>query len=294
MEINKVGVIGLGAMGTGIAQVIAQSGYKTYVTDMDQGLINSAIGKIERSLFKMIEKDRLSQDEKSQIMARLISKSEIEGLEECDLVIEAIFEDLEEKKKIFQSLDKVCSGKTIFASNTSTLSITNLAAATGRPERFLGLHFFNPPAVMKLVEVTRTIITNPEVLETAVRFVKSIDKVAVMARDNAGFIVNLLLTPYLFDAMRALSGGVASVEDIDNSMTLGCGHPMGPLKLADFIGLDVLVQGGSVLFEEYKDKRYAPPPILHRLVALGFCGFKSGKGFYDWSNPKEPVPMPFE
>lgn len=293
MEIKKVGIVGLGAMGSGIAQVVAQSGYEAYITDMRQDLIDMAIGKIQKSLSKLVDKHRISQEDKSQTMERLISQAEIEGLRECDLIIEAITEDLMEKEKIFQALDKVCSDKTIFASNTSTLSITEIASCTRRRERFLGLHFFNPPSVMKLVEVIRTIITDHDALEDTTRFIKSLDKVPVMVKDRAGFIVNYFLAPYLYDAMQAVSCGVASVEDIDNAMVLGCGHPMGPLKLADLIGLDVLAKGGVVLFQEYKDKRFSPPPILNRLVALGFLGVKSGRGFYDWTDPEQPVPIDF-
>jgi 3-hydroxybutyryl-CoA dehydrogenase len=294
MEIEKVGVVGVGAMGTGIAQVVAQSGYKVYITDVSQDLIDSAKKKIHQSLSKLADKGKITQEDSSQIMDRLHGQLEIEGFGDCDLIIEAVIEDLEGKRKVFTGLDRVCSDKTIFASNTSTLSITDLAAATERRDKFIGLHFFNPPTVMQLVEVIRTVITDQEVLKTATNFVKSINKVPVITKDNAGFIVNYLLTPYLFDAMRALSDGIASVEDIDKSMTLGCGHPMGPLKLADFIGLDNLVRGGTVLFNEYKEKRYSPPAILKRLVTLGFLGYKSGRGFYDWTDPKEPVPILFE
>ena len=294
MEIEKIGVVGVGAMGTGIAQIVAQSGYKVYITDVSQDLIDSAKQKIQKSLSKLADKGKITQEDCSQTMERLHSQLEIVGFGDCDLIIEAVIEDLEEKRKVFETLDKVCSDKTIFASNTSTLSITDLAAAIERRDRFIGLHFFNPPTVMKLVEVIRIVITDQEVLKTATNFVRSINKVPVITKDNAGFIVNYLLTPYLFDAMWALSDGVASVEDIDKSMTLGCGHPMGPLKLADFIGLDNLVHGGTVLFNEYKEKRYSPPAILKRLVTLGFLGYKSGRGFYDWTDPKEPVPILFE
>ena len=294
MEIEKIGVVGVGAMGTGIAQIVAQSGYKVYITDVSQDLIDSAKKKIHQSLSKLTDKGKVTQEDSSQIMDRLYGQLEIEGFKDCDLIIEAVIEDLEGKRTVFKGLDKVCSDKTIFASNTSTLSITDLAAVTERRERFIGLHFFNPPTVMQLVEVIRTVITDQEVLKTATNFVRSINRVPVITKDNAGFIVNYLLTPYLFDAMRALSDGIASVEDIDKSMTLGCGHPMGPLKLADFIGLDNLVRGGTVLFNEYKEKRYSPPAILKRLVTLGFLGYKSGRGFYDWTDPKEPVPILFE
>ncbi|EFK08409.1 putative 3-hydroxybutyryl-CoA dehydrogenase [delta proteobacterium NaphS2] len=294
MEIKKVGVAGLGAMGTGIAQVSLQSGYEVIAVDIDQTLVDRAVQQIEKSFLKMVRKEQISPEKKDESMSRLMGETEMAALKDCDLVIEAAFEDLEIKTKIFQSLEEICSDKTIFASNTSTLSITDLVARTGTGGRLVGLHFFNPPTVMKLVEVIKTITTDDEVLKIATDFVKSLNKIPVMTGDGAGFIVNRLLTPYLFDAMNALAQGVADVNDIDNAMALGCGHPMGPLKLSDFIGLDILIKGGTILYEEYKDKRYAPPAIMKRLVALGFTGFKSGSGFYDWSDPKHPVPRSFE
>lgn len=294
MEIKKVGIVGLGTMGSGIAQVVAQSGYHVYVTDIVPMMIEKAWGNIRKSLSKMVEKGQLSENDQAQALERLIIKPEISGIEGCDLVIEAVTEDVHEKQKVFEVLNKGCLDTTIFASNTSTLSITELAACAKHRERFIGLHFFNPPTVMKLVEVIKTFVIDDDVLRTSVEFVKSIGKVPVIAKDRAGFIVNYFLAPYLYDAMRAVSEGVASVKDIDDAMVLGCGHPMGPLKLADLIGLDLLAMGGAVLFNEYKDKRYSPPPILNKLVALGFLGAKSGRGFYDWSDSTQPVPVDFD
>ena len=227
MDIKKIGIVGLGTMGRGIAQVAAQSGCEAYVTDIEEDLIKKAIKKIEKSLSKMVESEEISDKQKSQIMDRLIVQTKLGGLSTCDLIIEAVTEDFQEKKKIFAVLDKVCLDRTIFASNTSTLSISKLAACTKRGDRFIGLHFFNPPTHMKLVEVIKTLVTERDVLETATDFVRLIGKVPVVATDRAGFIVNYLLGPYLYDAMRAVSEGVASVKDIDDAMVLGCGHPMG-------------------------------------------------------------------
>ena len=224
------------------------------------------------------------------MLTRLSGTTSFESLAACDLIIEAVFEDLQVKKDLFQSLDRVCKKETIFASNTSSLSVTDMAASTSRQAQFVGMHFFNPATVMPLVEVIKTIATDTDVLQSVIDFAKSVGKLPVLAKDNAGFIVNLLLTPYLMDAVRAVSEGVATVEHIDMGMKFGCNHPMGPLMLVDFIGLDVLVKGATSLFEEYRDKRYAPPPILKKMVTMGYLGLKSGKGFYDWSDPKHPVP----
>ncbi len=293
MKIAKVGVVGLGAMGAGIAQSFLQAGYTVHVTDVMPKQVEAGLKRISQALQKLVDHEQLPGNELTPLMGRLTSGTDLQGHRTCDLVIEAVIECLAEKQKVFQLLDTECEEKTILASNTSTLPVALLAAATKRPAKVLGLHFFNPAAVMKLVEVTRTLVTSEETLESAVELVKSIQKTPVLAKDKAGFIVNRLLTPYLFDAMRALDEGLASVEDIDNSMVLGCGHPMGPLKLADFIGLDVLGQGAASLFDEYKDARFAAPIILKRLVSMGFVGVKSGKGFYDWSNRKNPLPNKF-
>lgn len=293
MEIKKVGIIGLGAMGAGIAQATLQAGYEVYVSDISTKQIEVGLAQINSSLTRMVEKEQLTKNEKANMMERLTSGTDLDGCTTCDIVIEAVIESLPEKKEVFQQLDRVCPDTSILASNTSTLPITLLAASTSTPKRVLGLHFFNPAVVMKLVEVTKTVITPADVLETAITYVKSINKTPILAKDKAGFIVNKLLTPYLFDAMRAVDEGLATVEDIDNGMSLGCGHPMGPLKLSDFIGLDVLSHGAETLFDEYKDARYAAPTVLKRLVAMGFLGVKSGRGFYDWSDRKKPTALTF-
>ncbi len=292
MKIEKVGVIGLGIMGAGIAQVSAQAGYQTYVNDMSQEIIDNALKGIEKSLARLNEKGKISDEEKREVMARLVPRPNMEDFTDCHLVIEAVAEEMGVKKEVFTTLDKGNSDDLILASNTSTLPITEMAASVKHPERFVGLHFFNPAPLMKLVEVVKTPITDPDVLETAKAFVKSLDKVAVVTKDRGGFLVNLLLTPFIYDAMRALDNGLGSTADIDNAMVLGCGHPVGPLKLADYIGLDILAKG--VLFDEFKEKRFSPPAILRRLVALGFYGRKSGRGFYDWSDPKNPVPVSYD
>jgi 3-hydroxybutyryl-CoA dehydrogenase len=212
----------------------------------------------------------------------------LNDLADCDFIIETVFEDIDVKIEIFKALEPICKPDAIIASNTSSLSITRMAASTSRASRFVGLHFFNPPVIMPLVEVIKTVALAPEVLTEAIDFVRSLGKTAILAKDDAGFIVNLFLTPYLMDAMRGVGEGVATVQDIDLGMKLGCNHPMGPLMLADFIGLDVLCNAANILFDEYKEKRYAPPPILTKMVAMGYLGNKSGKGFYDWSDPRNP------
>jgi 3-hydroxybutyryl-CoA dehydrogenase len=292
MKIEKVGVVGLGVMGAGIAQVTAQAGYRTDVHDISREIIDMAVTGIERSLARLAEKGNISGEELTKSKGRLTPRLELEGLKDCDLVIEAVAEDIGVKKNVFVTIDKVNSDQMIFASNTSTLPIAEMAAGVKHPERFVGLHFFNPAPLMKLVEVVKTPVTDPEVLETAKTFVESLGKVPVVTKDRGGFLVNLLLTPFIYDAMRALDNGMGNTEDIDRAMVLGCGHPIGPLKLADYIGLDILAKG--VLFDEFKEKRFSPPAILRRLVALGFYGRKSGRGFYDWSDPKNPVPIDYD
>jgi len=292
MKIEKVGVIGLGIMGAGIAQVTAQAGYRTYVHDMTREIIEKAVHGIEQSLGRLVEKGKIPDEELTSAMDRLIPIRHLEDLRDCDLVIEAVVEDIGVKKNVFAGLDRVHSEHMIFASNTSTLPITEMAAGVKHPERFVGLHFFNPALLMKLVEVVKTPVADPQVIETAKTFVESMGKVPVVTKDRGGFLVNLLLTPFLYDAMRALDNGLGSTADIDRAMVLGCGHPIGPLRLADHIGLDVLARG--VLFDEFKEKRFSPPAILRRLVALGFYGRKSGRGFYDWSDPKNPVPVSYD
>lgn len=290
MTIKQVGVVGCGAMGAGIAQLSLQAGYSVIVREMDETLLHKGMDRVKNGLEKLLQKGTLSATDKDAMLQRLSGTVSFGELAACDIIVEAVFEDIQIKKDLFKNLDSLCKKETILASNTSSLSVSDMAAATSRPAQFIGMHFFNPATVMPLVEIIKTIATSPDTLQTALDFSKSLGKVPVLAKDNAGFIVNLFLTPYLMDAMRAAGEGVASVEHIDMAMKLGCNHPMGPLMLADFIGLDVLIKGAATLFEEYKDKRYAPPPILKRMVTMGYLGLKSGRGFYDWSDLKHPVP----
>ena len=291
---RKIGVVGCGAMGAGIAQVSLQAGYEVVVREVNDGLLQDGIAVIKKAFEKMVSKGSLTIEKKESALNRLTGSTSFEGLAGCDWVIEAVPEDMALKLDLFRALEGICKKDTIFASNTSSFSISQMAACTSRQDRFIGLHFFKPAPVMPLVEVVKTIRTQPEVFESALEFVKSLDKTPIAAKDNAGFIVNLLLTPYLIDAVRALQEGVASVADIDAGMKLGCNHPMGPLMLADFIGLDVLLSGANTLFEEYKEKRYAPPPLMKRMVTIGYHGLKAGKGFYDWTDPKNPKATEFE
>jgi 3-hydroxybutyryl-CoA dehydrogenase len=290
MTIRRVGIIGCGVMGAGIVQLALQSGYLVTVHEINQELLDKGLGRINGALDKMQEIGLINSIVKDEMLKRLLTADTLNDLDQCDMIIEAVFESLDVKTKLFTTLDSVCKKDAIFASNTSSLSVTQIAAATSRPRQFVGLHFFNPPALMPLVEVIRTMTTDEVVLQEAVDFVKSLKKIAIVAKDSAGFIVNRFLTPYLLDAIRAVGDGVASVEDIDTGMKLGCNHPMGPLMLADFIGLDVLYNAANILFEEYREKRYAPPPILKQLVIMGHIGSKAGVGFYDWSDPKKPKP----
>ena len=276
--------------GVGIAQLALQAGLTVIVREIDEDSLARGLGRIAKGFEKLSEKGKISVEEKSAMLGRLSGTVSLADLSSCDLVIEAVFEDMSVKKELFKALDGACRKETIFATNTSSLSVSEIAASTSRPEQFVGLHFFNPATIMPLVEVIRTIATPPAILQTVLDFSKKLGKTPVIAKDNAGFIVNLFLTPYLMDAMRGVGEGVASVADIDTAMKLGCNHPMGPLMLSDFIGLDVLLSGSSRMFEEYKEKRYAPPPILKKLVMLGYLGQKTGKGFYDWSDPKDHVP----
>jgi len=290
MKIRKVAIVGCGAMGSGIAQVVLQGGYEVVVRETDETLLGKGLERVRTSLEKLVKKQAMTPEAKEETLKRLTGAVSLTPLADCDLVIEAVFEDLQMKMDLFKDLDAICRKDIIFASNTSSLPITEMAAATSRKEQFVGMHFFQPAPVMPLVEIVKTIATSPPTLQTALEFARSLGKVPVVAKDNAGFIVNLLLTPYLMDSVRALGEGVASIEHIDMAMKLGCNHPMGPLMLADFIGLDVLFKGATTMYEEYKDKRYAPPPILKRMVSMGRLGLKSGKGFYDWADPKNPVP----
>jgi len=290
-EIKRVGVLGCGLMGSGIAQVAAAAGYETLVREVSDQLCERGIGGIGKQLGKAVEKGKLAAEDRDATLGRLRGTTNLEDLRDCDIIIEAVVEDLAVKNQMWQTLDAVCGPETIFASNTSSLTIADMAAATKRPERMVGLHFFNPVPVMKLVEVVKTIATDPAVFDTAFAFAKSLGKEPIVCKDNSGFVVNLLLVPYMMDAIRALSEGVATIEDIDKGMQLGTGYPMGPFVLSDFVGLDTLDKIGGIMFDEYKEKRYASPPLLKRMVSLGYFGRKSGKGFYDYSGEK-PVPMP--
>ena len=288
--IERVGVVGCGTMGAGIVQVLLEAGYIVKVREMDSALLEKGLSAVQKGLGRSAEKGILTVKAKEEAFNRLSGTLFVEDLKDCDFIIEAVFEDIQVKKDLFKNLDQICPKKVIFASNTSSLSITEMAASTSRPERVIGVHFFNPVQVMPLAEVIKTIITSPEVLDMTLELIKSLKKVPIISKDNPGFIVNLLLTPYLMDAIRAVAQGVASIQDIDTGMKLGCGHPMGPLMLADFIGLDILCKGANSMFDEYKDSRYAPPTLLIQLVKMGFVGKKAGKGFYDWSDQKNPVP----
>jgi 3-hydroxybutyryl-CoA dehydrogenase len=293
MAIQKVGVVGCGLMGSGIAQVCAQSGFPTVVREVNAELVAKGLKGIEKNLARLVEKEKLSAAEKAAILGRLKGTTDLADLKDCDVIVEAIIEQLPAKRELFSTLDSICPASTIFASNTSSLTITEIAAATKRPQRFVGLHFFNPVPVMKLVEVVRTIATDDAVYEEMVAFGEKLGKTAVRAHDSTGFIVNRLLVPYLLDAIRALEEGVGSIEDIDNSMKLGCGHPMGPLTLLDFVGLDTTYYIANIMFEEFREKRFASPPLLKRMVLAGWNGRKSGRGFYDYTDAAKPRAMKF-
>ena len=288
MAIQKVGVVGCGLMGSGIAQVVAQSGCQVTVREVNTELVDKGLKGIEKNLARMVEKGSLTQVEADHTRSRLKGTTSLDELRDCDLIIEAIIEQLPAKRELWGALDKICPKATIFASNTSSLSITEMATFTARPDRFLGLHFFNPVPVMKLVEVIRTIATDPAVFAEMVEFAGRLGKTAVKTTDRTGFIVNRLLVPYLLDAIRALEEGVGSTVDIDNSMKLGCGHPMGPLTLLDFVGLDTTYYIANVMFDEFKERRFAPPPLLKRMVLAGWYGRKTGKGFYDYADLNNP------
>ena len=289
-EIRSVGVLGAGQMGSGIAQVAAAAGFEVTVRDLDDDLLARGRKAIEQSLARLVEKGKLAAALRDAALGRMRFTTRLLDLAGADLVIEAVTEDLETKNLLWTALDTLCPPATLFASNTSSLSIIAMATVTGRPERFLGLHFFNPVPLMPLVEVVRSVATSAETLEAGTGFVKRLGKEPIAAKDSAGFIVNLLLIPYLLDAVRAVERGVASVADIDTGMKLGCGHPMGPLTLLDFVGLDTACKVGEILFQEFREPRYAPPPLLKRMVLAGWYGKKSGRGFYDWSGA-EPVPV---
>jgi 3-hydroxybutyryl-CoA dehydrogenase len=282
-EIRRVGVLGCGLMGSGIAQVAAAAGYETIVRDVAPEIWSRARAGIEKSLAKFIEKGKLAAPERDATLKRLSFTTATADLKGCDIIVEAVTEDVALKNALWKELDGVCPPATIFASNTSSLTIAAMAAVTKRADRFVGLHFFNPVPLMQLVEVVRTVTTSEQTFSRAFAFARSLGKEPVAAKDTSGFIVNLLLVPYLLDAIRAVEHRVGTVPDIDKAMQLGCGHPMGPLALLDFVGLDTTHKIAEIMFHEYREARYAPPPLLRRMVLAGMTGRKSGKGFYDYA-----------
>jgi 3-hydroxybutyryl-CoA dehydrogenase len=292
MPITRVGVLGCGLMGSGIAQAAATAGYPTIVRDLDDGFLAKGRAGVQKSLAKLVEKGKLDSATRDLALGRLAFTTDLAALRECDLVVEAVTEDLELKNGLWRELDALCPAATIFASNTSSLSIADMAAATARSDRFVGLHFFNPVPLMPLVEVVRTVTTSRETFDTVMEFSRRLGKEPIVARDRSGFIVNLLLVPFLLDAIRALERGVGTTADIDRGMQLGCGHPMGPLALADFVGLDTTARIADIMFAEYREPHYAPPPLLRRMVTAGLHGRKSGRGFYDYaSDPPVPIDL---
>lgn len=282
MKIKKVGVLGCGLMGSGIAEVAARAGFDTIVREVTEELLERGLARIHRSIDKAVQRGKLAADEQSRISGRISGAVDLADLADCDLVIEAIIENVDEKRKTFSTLDETVKAGALFASNTSSLTITQIATSTRRPDRFVGLHFFNPVPRMKLVEVVRTLLTSDEAVDIASQFVRDIGKEPVACGDNSGFIVNRLLVPYMLDAIRAYEEGVGSVEDIDKAMQLGCGYPMGPFVLLDFVGLDTTYYIANIMFEEYREKRFAPPPLLKQMVQAGRLGKKSGHGFYEY------------
>jgi 3-hydroxybutyryl-CoA dehydrogenase len=282
-QIEKVGVLGAGLMGHGIAQVAAQSGYQVVLREVDEATLAKGVAKIEKQLARAVEKGKSSQEDADAVRGRITATTHYLELADCDLVIEAITESLALKLEMWKEVDEIVKAEAVFATNTSSLSVIDQAAATGRPERFVGLHYFNPAQVMKLVEVVRCVTSSDEAFETALEFARSEGKLAIPTKDKAGFIVNRLLVPYMLDAMRALEEGVGSIEEIDEAMKAGAGHPMGPLTLADFVGLDTLGSICDVLFDEFRERRFARPPTLRKMLSAGWFGKKAGKGFYDYS-----------
>jgi len=290
-EIEKVGVVGCGLMGHGIAQVAAEAGYQVVVREVDDAALAKGIGRIEKQLARAVEKGKSSQEQADSVRARIEGTTDYRALEDCDLVLEAIVEDLERKLEMWREVDGIVKREAFFATNTSSLPVISQAAATSRPERFVGLHFFNPAQVMKLVEVVRCITTSEDALDAGTQFGQRLGKLTVQTRDSAGFIVNRLLVPYMLDAIRAYEEGVGSITEIDTAMKAGAAHPMGPLTLSDFVGLDTLGSICNVMFDEFRERRFAQPPTLRKMLAAGWFGRKSGMGFYDYSGA-EPVENP--
>ena len=282
MQIKTVGVLGCGLMGSGIAQVSAAAGYKTIVREVEDAFLKTGLGKIEKFLAGGVEKGKVSVEEKDRTLGNLAGTTNLEDLKDCDLVIEAIIENIDEKAKAYAVLDAACGQHTIFCSNTSSLCITELAARTRRPDRFAGLHFFNPVPLMKLVEVIRGLTTSDDTYQKVFSFAQSLGKEPITAPDKPGFIVNRLLVPYLLDAIRSYEHGLGTIEDIDKGMKLGCGHPMGPFTLLDFVGLDTTYYIANIMFEEFREPRFAPPPLLKRMVLAGYHGRKTKRGFYTY------------
>ena len=284
MAIKKVGVLGCGLMGSGIAQTAAQSGYEVIVREINQELLDKGLGRIKDFLSKGVEREKLSQSDMDETLSKIAGTTELSDLSDCDIVIEVIIENMELKAELYKELSEVCKPETIFASNTSSLSITEMASHTNRPDKMVGLHFFNPVPLMKLVEVARSVSTSSESFDTVYQFAKSLGKTPVKCGDSTGFIVNRLLVPYLLDSIRQLENGLATVEDIDNALKLGLGYPMGPFTLLDFVGIDTTLYIADIMFEEFKEHKYAAPPLMRRMVHAGYFGKKSGKGFYDYTS----------
>ena len=291
MAITTVGVLGCGLMGSGIAQVCAAAGYKTIVREVDDIALNKGLGRIRKFLDDGVAKGKLSAEARDKTIGSLSGTTTFSDLAACDLIVEAIIENLEDKRQAYAALEKIVRGDTIFVSNTSSLCITELAVASSRPDRFGGLHFFNPVPLMKLVEVIRALTTSDETYQTVFAFARSLGKEPITAPDRPGFIVNRLLVPYLLDAIRAYENGLGTLDDIDKGMKLGCGYPMGPFTLLDFVGLDTTYYIANIMFEEFREKRFAPPPLLKRLVLAGHHGRKTGRGFYDYSDANNPKPL---
>jgi 3-hydroxybutyryl-CoA dehydrogenase len=285
-EIRRVAVLGCGLMGSGIAEISARAGYETHVREINEEFAQKGLARIRKSLDRAVDKGKLEAGERDATLGRITTTTELKDLAGADIVIEAVTEDLDTKNAMYRELDGICGPDTLFASNTSSLTIASMAAATARPDRFVGLHFFNPVPVMKLVEVVRSIATSREAFDRAFEFAKSVGKAPVEAKDTSGFIVNRLLVPYMLDAIRCLEAGLATTEDIDRGMTLGTGYPMGPFVLGDFVGLDTLHSIAEIMFDEFREPRFAPPALLRRMVTLGYYGRKSGRGFYDYSGEK--------
>jgi len=283
MEITKVGICGCGLMGSGIAEVSAKAGMEVFVCEINDEFLGKGMGRIDKSLSRAVKKGKLDEAGKKAVLDKIHGTTDLNDLKDCDIICEAVIENLDEKKKLYQQLDGIVKPEAVFASNTSSLSITEMGTATNRPDKFCGLHFFNPVPVMKLVEVIKTVATSEATFATAKAFGEKVGKVVVSCKDSPGFVVNRLLVPYLLDAIRALEAGVATKEDIDNAMKLGCGYPMGPLELTDFVGLDTTYYIAEILFNEFKDHHYAAPPLLKAMVKAGYHGRKTGRGFYDYT-----------